>query len=58
MLVRNKKNRKIYFAFNKYAIDATNEREGDFCVFYFRNPFGKWFVRESREFLVKFDKII
>ena len=57
MICRHMKTGKLYFAFNKYAINCTNNNTGDLYVIYFRNPFKRVFIREYMEFLEKFKKL-
>lgn len=52
---RNKKNGKIYIVVSE-VIDCTNERDGTICILY--NDGKKLFVREKKEFLEKFEKVV
>ena len=55
MKYRNKKNHKTYTVLNFEVINCTNEVDGQRMVFYTID--GKQFVREYREFMVKFEPV-
>jgi len=52
---RNKKTGKIYFLINNRIINATNANDGQIMVLY-KNENGDLFVRERKEFLIKFEE--
>jgi len=55
MNYKNKKNGSIYTALNYEIINATNAQDGEKMVLYTDNK-GGLYVREYREFMMKFEK--